>query len=110
MWILRVFLKAGHTVEMIYLREDNCRRDIKTLGGVGALAIRDDYGKALTIDAADIAAVQSSDYAAELNGMEAIRKAQMGVQEILQRHAAARAGLIGGAPQMGGNGRVVING
>lgn len=110
MWILRVFLKAGPTIEMIYLGADNCRRDIKVLGGIGALAIKDDFGKALTVDAADIAAVLSSDYAAELSGMEAIKKAQMETSEKLQRHAAARAGLIGAGPQMGGNGRVVING
>ena len=96
LWILRVYLKAGPVVELIYNGADACRRSVKVLEAPELTAISDDYGKAITVEVDEIAALMTSDYDAELAGVDNIERAKAGLRAKLQQRAAAQARLIGG--------------
>jgi hypothetical protein len=98
MFILRVYLKAGQAIELIYRGADACRADALKLAD-NQTGLRDDFGKALVIDdVSQIAAVMTSDYDAELAGVDEIERCKAGLREKMQRRAAAAAGFVGGRP------------
>ena len=112
MWILRVYLRSGPVVELIYDGADACRKEAMALNSIDGIALRDSYGKVLTIQDKDqIAGAMISDYDAELSGVDQIEKCKAGLRAKMQQRAAAQAGLIGAGPmlpgRMGGNGGII---
>lgn len=90
MWVLRVYLRSGQTVELIYRGAEACKTAALEVVKPDA-AMRDDFGKAFSPDDGTIAAVMTSDYDAELAGAEAIQRCQISLQQRLQRQASAIA-------------------
>lgn len=104
MWILRVYLRSGPMVELIYDGAEACRSQMEELNKPSA-ALRDSYGKTLTIGVEDIAAVMVSDYDAELAGVEKIEQCKAGLRAKMQ----ARAQTLARPMMMPGNGQGIIH-
>lgn len=102
MHVLRVYLRSGQLIEMIYRSEETMAHSILLIGGVD-VEFSDDFGKRLFVKERDIAAYQASDYDLELEGAMEINNRKQGIAERLQQRAMQRAQLIGGAA----NGRII---
>lgn len=111
MHVLRVFMRSGVQIELLYRGIGDIRRAVHALEAEGPrIKLADDFGKGLDIRSEAIDGWQPSDYAAELEGALAIAQAKQEAQEKFGREMQKRHSLL--VPTVPGlpNGRQIIQG
>lgn len=112
MHVLRIYLRSGPQIELLYRGKGDIRAASHALDEAGEnarVSLADDFGKALTVHVADVCAWQPSDYGAELDGALAITRAKQEATEKFQREMQGKHSLL--VPQAGqnaANGRVIL--
>lgn len=102
MHVLRVFLRSGAQIELLYRGKGDLRTSVHTLElATDRVSLVDDFGKSLNARAEAIDAWQPSDYAAELEGALAITRAKQKATEKFQREMQGKHSLL--VPQVAGN-------
>lgn len=110
MYVLRIYLRSGPQVELLYRAKGDVRQAVHTLEGSdipnARVRLSDDFGKDIDLRRDAIEGWQPSDYAAELDGALAISRAKQEANEKFQREMQTRHSLM--VPTGPGNGRMVL--
>lgn len=95
MHVLRVFLRSGVQVELLYRGTGDVRLAVHALeADAPRVKLSDDFGKRLDVRSEAIEGWQPSDYAAELEGALAVAQAKGEAQEKFQREMQKRHSLV----------------
>lgn len=112
MHVLRIYLTAGQTVELLYRGKGDVRSAMHRLESNDPdVKLSDDFGKEMVVGTSQVAGWQSSDYEAELAGALEVAWAKQQANERHGQRVAAQHGLIGrGMPGMPANGAGIVMG
>jgi hypothetical protein len=101
MHVLRLFLKSGVQVELLYRGKDDVRSAVHILeSDPTRVKLNDDFGKSLDVLVASIDGWQPSDYAAELEGALMVARAKQEASDKFQREMQKRGSLLVPGPVM----------